>query len=168
MWLNDNFQNCRPLNLNHCIGGFSLLEVLVAMIILAIGLLGLAGLQLVALRDNRDVSSYTQAMALSYEMADRIHANALVWQSSSLPLQASECISNCNSPIKNCDASVMAQFDYCVWKSKVQNELTGDAEIDFSPVEGSNVCTGHNMLCLSTRWPNGKAKDTSFEMEITP
>jgi type IV pilus assembly protein PilV len=55
--------------------GFSLLEVILTMAILAIGLLGLAGLQARALNAEADSFSRAQAMMLANDMADRMNSN---------------------------------------------------------------------------------------------
>jgi type IV pilus assembly protein PilV len=55
--------------------GYSLLEVLVALVILAIGLLGLAGMQLHGLRDNHSAFLRSQATHLAAEIIDRMQAN---------------------------------------------------------------------------------------------
>ncbi len=57
--------------------GFSLLEVLVALLILSVGLLGLAGLQVLGLRHTGNAYFRTQATLLANEMVERIHANPL-------------------------------------------------------------------------------------------
>ncbi len=59
--------------------GFTLIEVLVSMIILALGLLGLASLQGISLKNNQDAHLFSQANALAYEMSDRIKANKWGW-----------------------------------------------------------------------------------------
>lgn len=56
-------------------GGFSLLEVILTMAILAVGLLGLAGLQARALNAEADSFSRAQAMMLANELADRMLSN---------------------------------------------------------------------------------------------
>jgi type IV pilus assembly protein PilV len=56
-------------------GGFTLLEVLIAPVILSIGLLGIAGLQGVGLRSSHGAYLSSQASLLAYDMADRIRAN---------------------------------------------------------------------------------------------
>ena len=56
-------------------GGFSLIEVLVALLVLAIGLLGLAALQAQGLRFNHDAYVRTQATNLAYDIVDRMRAN---------------------------------------------------------------------------------------------
>lgn len=55
--------------------GFTLLEVLVALVILSVGLLGLAGLQTTGIRNNHSANLRSQATILAYDIADRIRAN---------------------------------------------------------------------------------------------
>ncbi len=55
--------------------GFSIVEVLVALLVLAIGLLGLAALQAQGLRFNHDAYVRTQATNLAYEIVDRMRTN---------------------------------------------------------------------------------------------
>ena len=55
--------------------GFTLLEVMIALLIFSIGLLGLAGLQAGGLRSNNQAQLRTIAVIQAYDMADRIRAN---------------------------------------------------------------------------------------------
>ena len=55
--------------------GFSIVEVLVALLVLAIGLLGLAALQAQGLRFNHDAYVRTQATNLAYDIVDRMRTN---------------------------------------------------------------------------------------------
>lgn len=55
--------------------GVSLIEVLVAVVVLSIGLLGLAGLQATGLRTTTSAYERSQAVFLANNMADRIRAN---------------------------------------------------------------------------------------------
>lgn len=65
----------RPLPLGRRSRGFSLIEVLVAMIILAIGLLGLASLQTRGLSYGHDAYLRSQATTLAYDITDAMRAN---------------------------------------------------------------------------------------------
>lgn len=56
--------------------GATLIEVLVAVLILSIGLLGIAGLQARALQNNQSAFERSQAVMLSYFMLDAMRANA--------------------------------------------------------------------------------------------
>jgi type IV pilus assembly protein PilV len=55
--------------------GITLVEVLVAVLILAIGLLGLAGLQTQSLNFNHSAYLRSQATTLAYDIIDRMRAN---------------------------------------------------------------------------------------------
>src|SRR4030066_201219 len=55
--------------------GFSLLEVLIALLVLSVGLLGIAGLQTISLRFNYQSYERTQATVLISEMYEKIIAN---------------------------------------------------------------------------------------------
>lgn len=58
--------------------GMTLIEVLVAVSILAIGLLGAAGIQLNALKYTDSSRMTSQASFIAYDMLDRIRANSAV------------------------------------------------------------------------------------------
>ena len=55
--------------------GTTLIEVLVTIIILAIGLLGLAGLQVTSLQSNHSSYYRSQATVLAYDISERMRAN---------------------------------------------------------------------------------------------
>jgi type IV pilus assembly protein PilV len=55
--------------------GFSLIEVLIALLVLSIGLLGLAGLQANAVAFNHSAYMRTQATNLAYDISDRMRTN---------------------------------------------------------------------------------------------
>jgi len=56
--------------------GLSLIEVLVAMVLLSIGLLGLAGLQASGMRVGQSSIQRSQAAQLAHDMIERMRANA--------------------------------------------------------------------------------------------
>lgn len=58
--------------------GFTLLEVLVAIVVLSIGLLGLAGLMASSLKNSHSAYQRTQATWLAYDALDRMRANRQV------------------------------------------------------------------------------------------
>ncbi len=56
--------------------GVTLLEVLISIIVLAVGLLGYAGLQTVSLKNNTSAFQRSQATMLTYDIIDRMRAVA--------------------------------------------------------------------------------------------
>lgn len=55
--------------------GLTLVEILVAILVVSVGLLGVAGLQATSLTANRVAYARTQATILAYDMADRMRVN---------------------------------------------------------------------------------------------
>jgi type IV pilus assembly protein PilV len=55
--------------------GLSMIELLVAVLVLAIGILGITALQMVSLQNNRGALFRAEAVQLAYDMMDRIRAN---------------------------------------------------------------------------------------------
>ncbi len=70
----------RPISNNRAavkqqVHGFSLIEILITMLIVAVGLMGTATLQLTGLSSNQGAYLRTQASILVYDMADRMRGN---------------------------------------------------------------------------------------------
>lgn len=60
--------------------GFSMLEVLIAMLVIGIGMLGIAGLIITNLKNNHSAYSRGQATILANDIVDRMRANRTVAQ----------------------------------------------------------------------------------------
>ncbi len=60
---------------NHLNNGFTLIEVLVTLIVMSVGLLSLAGLQVIGLRNNHSAYLRSQATIQSYDIIDRMRVN---------------------------------------------------------------------------------------------
>ena len=65
----------RPAPARRAQEGVGLLEVLITIVVLALGLLGLAGLQTVSLQLNQGALVRSQASNLAYDITERIRAN---------------------------------------------------------------------------------------------
>lgn len=60
------------------IGGFTLIEVLVSIVILCIGLLGVVGLQAAAIKSNREARYQSIGVQLARELSDMVRGNKAV------------------------------------------------------------------------------------------
>jgi type IV pilus assembly protein PilV len=58
--------------------GFTLVEVLVALFVVALGIAGAAGLQMLAVRAARDASYLAESTRLAWSLGERMRANGLV------------------------------------------------------------------------------------------
>ncbi|MFK8015412.1 MAG: type IV pilus modification protein PilV [Gammaproteobacteria bacterium] len=109
--------------------GFSLIETLVAMVVLATGMLGIAGLYVESLRAGRSAHSRTIAINLASDMADRIRANRAGRQFYSTGTgtaggRPTVCGEIRNAVAQNCTAEQMATYDIWLWKSMLGNTTT--------------------------------------------
>ncbi len=55
--------------------GFSLIEVLIALLVLAIGLLGMASLMLTSMQSNQGAAQRSAAVVLAYDLVERMRSN---------------------------------------------------------------------------------------------
>ena len=110
--------------------GFSLIESLVALVVLATGMLGIAALYVESLRSAHTAHARTKAINLAADMADRIRANragraAYAAGTADAGAQPLVCGTTVASVAQNCDAQQMAAFDIWLWKTMIGN--TSDA-----------------------------------------
>lgn len=70
------------------VAGFTLIEALVAMLVIAVGLLGIASLQALAL-NNTIIAWHRSLVSMQVEgLATQLHANSYYWQSTSAPTES--------------------------------------------------------------------------------
>ena len=97
--------------------GFTLLEILVAMVVLSIGLLGLAGLQAVSLNNNQIAYFRAIASQQAYDMADRIRANRTGIAAGNYNNLNNTTPVDPNCVANNCTAANMAISDHSQWNA---------------------------------------------------
>lgn len=107
-------------------GGFTLIEIMVAVIVLSIGLLGLAGLQVTSLRNDQSAFMRSQATILAYDIADRMRANGAAVLAGNYEFDSAtdtpSAYSNC-STTTGCSVSEMAQNDLYAWNGAIDTVL---------------------------------------------
>lgn len=110
---------------SNCQHGFSLLEVLIALLVLSVGLLGIAGLQTVSLRFNHQSYERTQATVLISEMFEKIAANPVAARAGSFDsvplLSPSGSYAAYGSCPTNCSPTELATYDLFRWKSSIED-----------------------------------------------
>jgi type IV pilus assembly protein PilV len=135
--------------------GYSLLEVLVALVIISIGVLGIAAMQATALAGTHSSQSESLAAIEARSLADAMLANGGYWASAAAPTTtvtityagSTPTISNANlsgggSCLTSCTAQEMAAADLNNWANEYINQVptATDAKIDCNPT-APPVCT---------------------------
>lgn len=114
--------------------GFSLVEVLIALVIMSVGMLGIAGLYVQSLQAGRTSMLRHIAVNLAGDVADRIRANPTAAIAYIDPLGADN---NCVLGGKDCTPAQMAANDILLWKAQASENLPGgNVKIVFTAANG--------------------------------
>jgi type IV pilus assembly protein PilV len=141
--------------------GFTLVETLVALVVLSIGLLGVAGLQLVGLRGNMSAASRTQATYFADDIIDRMRANYAVARG---PNAAQMQYVVAMGATASTATDPLALADVTAWLAELQALPAGKGSIAVNPATAiatvtiqwvdtrggdTNLCTGTNCVPMS-------------------
>ena len=109
--------------------GFSLVEVLIALIIMSVGMLGIAGLYVQSMQAGRTSLFRHHAVTLAGDVADRIRANP----TAGVAYAAGAGIDfGCVATGVDCNEVEMASTDILLWKQQARESLpNGDATVAF-------------------------------------
>lgn len=110
--------------------GVGLIEILVTVLILAVGLLGLAGLQTQSLRFGHEAYMRTQASVLAADMIDRLRANrttALTTNNYNFTLTDSPTANATSCETVACSGPNLALYDFKQWRNEIESQLPGGA-----------------------------------------
>ena len=135
--------------------GFSLIEVLVTMLILAFGLLGVAGLLVSGVSNAASSEAMSKASQLAADMADRIRANPVVGVSGTSEYITTYLESPPTTPV------TVAQRDKKEWLEALAAQLPqGDGKIT------SAVSGVARRIDIEVRWSNclGTLSDASANL----
>lgn len=138
--------------------GFSMIEVLVAVLVLSIGLLGMAALMASSMRNNQSANFRTQATNLAYDYIDMMRANI-----TNAPKYARASFTNpavCNVPqapfdYEECDS--LHDCDRAKWASKLCYTLPngrGRATLN-------SVGDGAYDVSVEVCWSDDRSADTT-------
>jgi type IV pilus assembly protein PilV len=101
--------------------GLSLVEVLIATVILALGLLGIAGLQMSGVQSNYYAYQATQASVLAQNLAERMRTNRIGVLDGRYALSVGSAPSapdkNCAAEGETCSSAELAAWDMAIWYS---------------------------------------------------
>ncbi len=102
--------------------GFTIVEVLVALVVLSIGLLGIAKLMLFASHANDSAYLRSQATELAYEMLDTMRANrqaAVLHDYDTAINVVPSSPGSCVGIATGCGAAQLALYDVYSWKQRL-------------------------------------------------
>lgn len=132
--------------------GVGLMEVLVALLLLAIGILGFVGLQLRAMDAANEATDRTIAINIARDLAERMRVNKLALPEYKEAINAKrtleededeECLGSGEDYLPNCSSKKMAEFDSSQIAKKAA-EVGHTVKI--------NNCVGSSLNCIYVAW----------------
>ena len=144
--------------------GFTLIEVLVALVVMTVGMLGIAGLYVESLRAGKTSVYRTKAVALAEDMAGRIRANSGVPEN--YKNKAEGVFHDCEAKVPDgCSQPEMAELDWFEWLAAVEQQLPAGAgaRIEFEELGGTDLGQYH----ITVEWPEVSSKGlVSFTLNL--
>jgi type IV pilus assembly protein PilV len=142
--------------------GTSLIEVLVSLLVLSGGLMGMAGVHAVSLRNNQAAYYRTQATTLTMDMIERMRANKTGVDQGAYDDVAGAATASCFTTA-SCTAAQMAAQDVLDWSNQVAAALPGGDSvvcIDSTGNDGTaagNACDGAgNVYAIKIFWDDDR------------
>ncbi|MCU0875401.1 MAG: type IV pilus modification protein PilV [Pirellulaceae bacterium] len=155
----------RPVIAATAARGFTLVEVLVALVVLSVGMLGIAALYLEGLRASRDALVRTQAISLAADMADRIRSNRYIAVGANRydpALVTATQYAACETTGSTCTPAQMYANDLYRWQSAIQNQLpAGSGQVGFAIVNSQPTYT------ITVTWTQpGDPNNASYSLVV--
>lgn len=142
--------------------GFTLLEVLIALVVLSVGLLGIAAMMNFSLKSNDSAYMRTQAETLAYNIIDRMRANQNGALNGSYNISIGTQVSsppNCVTSSNTCTSAQIAQYDLNAWKTNLASTANGmpcgDGSVSLKPNNGIYEIT------VTVQWDDSRAQNGS-------
>ena len=142
--------------------GFTLLEVLVALIVLSVGLLGLTGLQANSLRNNHSAFLRSQATVAINDIMDRMRANRTQAKDELYELAYATSIGDLGAPCTVCNAAQLRTRDQIEWLQQLARLPNGDGEIVIDPLNGD---PNRDLVIVRVRWNDSRDGTGTLELE---
>ncbi len=103
--------------------GFTLLEVMIAVIIFSVGLLGVAGLMVLSMRTNHSAFLRTQASFLAESMAERMRTNLGYIDQYNGTYSGTVTAAGTNCATTACTPRQLAAYDRQIWNQQLIDHL---------------------------------------------
>ena len=153
--------------------GFTLMEVLIALAVLSIGLLGMAGMQLFSMKSSHSAYLQSQASYFAYDLIDKMRANPVGFGNGNYESALSTIpgsFTNCQTTTATCSPDQLAAFELTQWKCALgsyENDPVCVAPLNMTSVlpngDGSVVRNGVDVT-VTVQWQEGSNTESIMIM----
>lgn len=140
--------------------GFTLVEILIAALILSVGLLGIAGMQARGLQFNQSAYERSQATIMAYDIADRMRNNVLAANAGAYDtVIGGPAALGTDCEADNCVPADMAAFDLFQWKCSLDNQnACGNIDGILNDGDGSINVAG-SVVTIIVQWTDDRGAE---------
>ncbi len=122
--------------------GFTLLEVLVAVLVFSFGLLGIAGMMTISVRNNHNGYLRSQANFLAENIVDRMRANPVALWNSAYNINPAVVGTTACTLAAPCNYNTLATYDSEQWAQSLLSSLPNGT--------GSIACVANDIVSTAT------------------
>jgi type IV pilus assembly protein PilV len=139
--------------------GLSLIEVLIALVVVSVGLLGMAGLQAYSIRNNNSAYHRSQANTLAYDLLDCVRTDRNAWLEGRY-----HCLTKGTGNAMSCPSgqtpNERADRDLKNWKVNLERLLPSGA--------GAIDCDTANPICTVTvQWADTRGLEPTQQLIVS-
>ena len=125
--------------------GFTLLEAMIALVVLSVGMLGIAALYVEGLKAGRTAVFRTTAVTLAADMMDRVRANPAARGGYAATGKSNTCLNGSSA----CTSAQIAQEDVFIWQAEIADRMPAGA----SGSVGVALGTPFDTYTVTVSWP---------------
>lgn len=133
--------------------GVGLIEVLVAVLVLGIGLLGIAALQSSSLRNNQSASERSMAVIHTYSILERLHAN----RDDALAGNYNQAFPGDGDACADPGTGSLINNELTTWISEIHISMGSNACGAINCDSGTDICT------IQIRWDDSRASGSAAQ-----
>ena len=142
--------------------GVSLIESLVAIVVMALGILGILGVQMRTLADTSTSVRRAQAIRLIEDLGERMKTNPSALANLNTYVSNFAATPSVGTCASGCDQAQLAAYDLAVWKRTVRENLPlGKASIFVPPAESGLPAGQGRQLGVMIAWRENERDTTT-------
>jgi len=149
--------------------GFSLVEVLIALIVMSVGMLGIAGLYVQSMQAGRTSMLRHHAINLASDIADRIRANPTA---GAAYIASNGADNNCVAQGIDCSVGQMAAQDIFLWQQQAAEFLPAMADGSQQVIVAFDAGVTPPTYTITVRWdeptPNNIPPSYAIQVPVNP
>ena len=163
--MNHSTKTALPMKSSKHQSGVGMVEVLVALVVMSVGMLGIASLYVTTLQAKTTSLSRMKAVNLAYDIADRIRANSAAGAAYVLATSTVTTATNCYAA--DCTAAQMAASDLNQWHNMVTNPVTGlPGNVSRTITRTAATGTMPEFFIITLNWTEVSSGPLSFALQV--